>query len=198
MSVRRAWSQAGSFVRLPRAVRRFYLRALLSALRHRDRWSLTIAVRPLELRALIELAAGGPVAEIGTGTGWSTAALAAAGASVVSLDPIEPPQRVRYLALAGEAARARIRLLHRRGDAGPPDDEQYRLLFIDAGHGREETIGLFQAWLAAVRPGGVVAFHDHSPAWPGVVQAVRDLGLEGRQVGVLFVWVKPPESRDRG
>jgi hypothetical protein len=59
-----------AFVRLLRPAQRFYLRAVITATRARDGWSLKIAVRPFELEKLLQLGQCGPVAEVGTGTGW--------------------------------------------------------------------------------------------------------------------------------
>jgi hypothetical protein len=41
-------------------------------------------------------------------------------------------------------------------------------------------------------PGAVVVFHDyHHPDYPGVRQAVADLGLDGEQQAGLYVWRSP-------
>ncbi len=41
-------------------------------------------------------------------------------------------------------------------------------------------------------PGGAVAFHDYDhPEYPGVREAVEELGLRGQPVGGMFVWRKP-------
>jgi predicted O-methyltransferase YrrM len=189
-------SQLAAFARLPRPAQTFYLRAALTAIRAGDQWSLKIAVRPRELEKLLQLSGGGPVAEIGTGTGWCALALAACGCQVVTCDRIEPPQRERYIALVAPEAVHRIRFSKRRGEQGPAEDMSFPLLFVDASHIRDETIATFEAWEPAVAPGGAVAFHDYAPAWPGVVEAVDALGLEGETCGVLFVWRKTGETKN--
>lgn len=182
--------QLAAFSRLPRPAQGFYLRAAARAIRAGDRWSLKIAVRPLELGKLLELGAGGPVAELGTGTGWCALALAACGCDVFTCDPLEPPQRQLYLPLVAPEAVERIHFSNRRGEQGPLGDESFPLVFVDASHQRDETIAIFEAWKPAVASGGAIAFHDYISAWPGVVEAIDMLGLEGETYGSLFVWRK--------
>jgi hypothetical protein len=158
---------------------------------------LAIAVRPLEFEKLLELAQHGPVAEIGigigigTGTGWCALLLASCDVEVFTCDPHEPPERGLYLPLvSGEVAR-RVQFSSRRGQDGAPGDFAVMLLFLDASHTRDETISIFRAWEPAVAPGGAIAFHDYTRAWPGVVEAVHALEVEGSTHGALFVWQKP-------
>jgi predicted O-methyltransferase YrrM len=47
-------------------------------------------------------------------------------------------------------------------------------VFIDAGHSYEEVKKDIQAWLPKVKKGGVLAGHDYSKSFPGVVKAVRE------------------------
>ena len=38
----------------------------------------------------------------------------------------------------------------------------------------------------------IAAFHDFNrPAWPGVTEAIAELGLQGEPRGFLFIWRKP-------
>lgn len=183
--------QAAALPLLGGPVARFYLRALLTAMREGDRWTLAVATRPRELAAILRAARGRrPAVEIGTGPAWTTVALALADPSreVVSLDVEAHPQRERYLALAGDA-RHRITLLQ-RDPAGPPaEPARPGFVFIDSSHERDETMQSFEEWAPRLAPGGVVAFHDFGdPAYPGVEQAVRDLELQGRARGSLFLW----------
>jgi hypothetical protein len=67
------------------------------------------------------------------------------------------------------------------------------MLFIDSTHEREGTLTEFRAWRERLAPGAVVAFHDYGhPEFPGVAQAVAELGLDGEVHGGLFVWFSPP------
>ena len=88
--------QAASLVRLPPPVAWFYVRALGAAYRHGDRWSLDVVTRPRELAAILDVARGRTAAvEIGTGTAWTTIALALADPRRrgLSLDPFVRPHR---------------------------------------------------------------------------------------------------------
>jgi hypothetical protein len=183
-----------AFVGLPRPAKLFYLRATTTAIRARDGWSLKIGVRPLELEKLLQLANGGPVAEIGTGTGWCALVLATCGVEVFTCDRIEPPQRRLYRSLVSPEADNQVHFSSRSGEDGPPEGVSFKLLFIDASHTRDETISIFRAWEAAVDSGGAVAFHDYTPEWPGVMDAIEALRLEGTTHGVLFVWQKPLQA----
>lgn len=45
-----------------------------------------------------------------------------------------------------------------------------------------------RAWRPALTPGALVVFDDHThPDFPGVREAVEELGLGGAQHGTLFV-----------
>jgi predicted O-methyltransferase YrrM len=178
--------------RLPLGVAVFFARARGRAHRRRDRFSLDSAARPSELAALLSLAADRTaVVELGTGTAWTTAALALAHPrrEVISYDPTVRPQRNGYLRLAGATA-DRVLLRERPDSDGPePGDPPVQMLFIDSSHAREPTVVAFDAWRDALAPGAVVVFHDYGhPDYPGVAEAVEDLGLSGSTEGGLFVW----------
>jgi predicted O-methyltransferase YrrM len=192
-----AWRELVALARLPPRVTRFYVRALLTALAARDRFALVASARPRELRTLLELARGANrVVELGTGTAWTAIAFALADPqrTVATYDPREFEQRQRYLAMVPSHVRQRIDLRPERGDvrgSGAPVD----LLFIDIGaHTKEQTVDAYNAWAALVAPGGTIAFHDYSDAWPGVREAVESLGLTGALAGVLFVTRKDDTS----
>ncbi len=181
---------------LPPRVAGFYVRARRRASRDGDRFSLDSAARPQELAELLALAAGRrAVVELGTGTAWSTIALALADPArrVISYDPELRPEREAYLDLAGAAVRERIELRGEPDTAGPhAGDPPVELLFIDSLHEREPAAAAFRAWQGALAAGAVVVFHDYGhPAYPGVAQAVSDLGLDGRRSGGQFVWRAP-------
>ena len=196
MSPRRALLQAAALLRLPPRVAVFYLQALLTARRTGDRVGPNIAARPVELRPILRAAKGARwVAEIGTGTAWTAAALTLADPErrVVSLDVLARPERDRYVELMPAHARRRLSLVVGAGERGPgPEVEELDFLFIDSSHEREETVRSFGLWSERLRPGGVVAFHDHgNPSYPGVTEAIRELGLEGEESHLLFLWRKP-------
>ena len=177
---------------LPPQVAWFRSRAGRVARRAGDDFTLLSVTRADELGRLIDLARGRrQVVELGTGTAWTTISLALADRTrrVVSYDPVVWDTRERYLALAG-SARQRISLVQQPGESGPrPADAPPDLLFIDSSHEREQTLAEFAAWRDALAPGAVVAFHDYDePAYPGVTEAVRELGLDGEVFGHLFIW----------
>jgi predicted O-methyltransferase YrrM len=175
--------QGRHLVGMPPRVAAFYVRAFWTALRTRDGYTSVIATRPADGRQLLDLARGRrSVVELGTGTAWTTVAFALA----------DPGRRVvSYLALAGDA-RARIELRRELGQAAAPEPGTVDFLFIDCAHDRVSTADSFRAWEPAIVPGGVVAFHDYDhPEFPGVSEAVAELGLRGDVSGGLFVWRKP-------
>jgi cephalosporin hydroxylase len=61
-------------------------------------------------------------------------------------------------------------------------------LYIDSSHEREQTIAEVRAWQPHLRLGALVLFDDYThPDYPGVSEAVEELGLEGERRGTLFV-----------
>jgi predicted O-methyltransferase YrrM len=177
---------------LPLPVARFVWRAHHVARRSGDRFSLVSATRPEDLARLLELAAGRrAVVELGTGTAWTAIALALADPArkLVTYDPCERPERVRYLQLVPIDVRERIRLVAAPGANGRERSEQaVELLYIDSGHSRDETIAEWRAWRPALQAGSLVVFDDYShPGFPGVREAVAELGLSGKALGTLFV-----------
>jgi len=183
-------------LRLPPRVAIFYSRARRAAARSGDEWSLESATGPRSLALLLRAARNRRrVVEIGTGTAWTTAALALADRErrVLSFDPTVWPERDRYLRLAGPEAAARIELVEGGGEDGP-GERGWRpdMLFVDGSHDRDLTIRTFESWRPALAPGAVVAFHDYeNPAYPGVSEAIAGLGLEGEARGDLFFWRAP-------
>jgi len=182
---------------LPPRVAWFYFRASRLALRTGDEHALRAASGPESIRRLLEVAAGRRnVAEIGTAAGWGAIALTLADANrrVTSFDPTSWPTRERYVRLAPAAARRQLKFVDTLGTdgaeifAGAAD-----LVFIDGDHERDATIAHMEAWRPRLAPGGVVVFHDYGNAdWPGVAEAVHELGLTGETPGgSLFVWRRP-------
>jgi Methyltransferase domain len=199
---RRRWRQArllagevAELRALPLGVGLFYVRAWWTALRSHDRFTLDSATRPSHTRRLLALAHGRRTAvELGTGTAWTTVALAAADPDrrVVSYDPVVRQERQRYLALVPGSVRERIELRSEPAEDAGAEAGSVGFLFIDCAHDRETTRAAFRAWEPAVAAGGVVAFHDYDhPEWPGVREAVEELALDGTDDGGLFVWRKP-------
>jgi Methyltransferase domain len=187
--------QVAALPRLGRRVGAFYLRALWTAVRSGDRWSLMSAARPRALAEILAAARGhSAVVEVGTGTAWTTIALALAEPDrrVWSYDVVLRDERDLYVDLVSGDVSRRITLLdrNRQGwDAVPADPG---LVFIDSSHSRDETMTTFRGWEPRLPAGGTVVFHDYEdPAYPGVTEAIRELGLAGQGRRGLFVWRKP-------
>ena len=182
--------------RLPPAAVLFYARALYHGRRSGDTVSLAIAARPRELAELVWAARGArTVAEVGTGTAWTTIVLALADRErrVHSFDVSEHEERAGYLALVPADVRARLRLATRDGRDGPPPElPELDFLFIDSSHELEETMTTFRLWSERLRAGGTAAFHDYgNEHYPGVEQAVARLGLAGEERAGMYLWRKP-------
>lgn len=196
--LRRAWVEGVWLARLagvPPRVAWFQVRARRLAWRTEDLFSLTSATRPRDLRLLLGLARGRRrVVELGTATGWTTISLALAdpARSVLSCDVVSRPEPARYLGLVDPAVRARVQLAIRSGSDGPADDRPVDLLYIDSSHDRAQTVAELRAWRPALAPGALVVLDDYAnPDYPGVAEAVAELGLAGRPCGTMFVHTVP-------
>jgi predicted O-methyltransferase YrrM len=181
---------------LPRPVAVLQVRSRLRARRTGDVFSLTSATRPSDLATLLGLAGDRlNVVELGTGTAWTAAALAAADPRrrVTSFDPVARPERERYLALLGPAVRARVELIEAPGASGPQSGAAVDMLYIDSSHERDDVVAEFGAWTPVLASGSLVVLDDYGHAtYPGVAQAVAALGLDGTARGTLFVHVHAP------
>jgi hypothetical protein len=89
--------------------------------------------------------------------------------------------------------RARLSLEIRDGREGPPPElPLLDFLFIDSSHELEETVATFRHWSERLRAGGTAAFHDYdNRRFPGVAQAVAELGLAGEERAGMYLWRKP-------
>jgi len=187
----RAGPHARGLVALPPRVGLFYLRALVTARRLGDRWSLDVVTRPHELAEILRVARGRRhVVEIGTATAWTATALALADPErrVVSVDVEEHDHRDRYRALAPRSARERIDLRLVGGDEAVPGVDGVDLLFVDGAHDADSTVAAYEAWAPRLAPGALVLFHDYGdPDYPGVAAAVQRRGLAGRPHGRMFI-----------
>jgi hypothetical protein len=123
-------------------------------------------------------AAGGQIVEIGSFRGRSTTVLAAAGGSVVAIDPHagsdRGPQEIgadasrgnadydafhANLAAAGVADRVR-HVRSTSGDAHGDVSGEIALLYVDGAHRFRPARDDVASWGARVRPGGVMLVHD--------------------------------------
>jgi predicted O-methyltransferase YrrM len=177
---------------LPRRSARFYVRASIRSLALEDRWSFWSALPPQELSVLVDLARDRKsVVELGTGTAWTTFVLALAepGRQVRTYDTQVKPQRPAYVALADVESRARVAFVEGRGEEAELPETPVDLLYVDSNHSRDVVRRSFEHWRPTIAQGGFVVFDDYvNDHYPGVRQAVADLGLHGRTEGRLFVW----------
>src|SRR5688500_10614895 len=178
---------------LPRRAAAFQARAMLRAARLGDDWALQSSTRPADVAELLRIARGRRRAvELGTATGWTAGALLLAEPQrrLMSFDPVVREHREAYLRLLPRGARERLEL-------GPAPGHEARgegveLLFVDSSHDRDATIAEFEAWRPRLAPGALVVLHDYgNPAYPGVAEAVADLGLAGREHAGLWLWEAP-------
>jgi predicted O-methyltransferase YrrM len=187
--------EAADLRALPPRVAAFYARAWWTAVRSGDGYSLVVVTRPSDVATLLALADGHrSVVELGTATAWTTAALALAddGRHVAGYDPAVRPERERYLGLLRPRDRSRIALHRAAAQDVRPEPGSVGFVFVDCAHDRQTTADAFRAWEPAVVWGGVIAFHDFDhPDYPGVREAVEELGLTGEVRGGVFVWRKP-------
>jgi predicted O-methyltransferase YrrM len=180
-----------SFRALPPRIALFLVRARFRAVRTKDQFSIDASVRPEKLAALLANAKGRTkVVELGTGTAWATIALAIDDPrrTILSFDPTAR-DRERYLALVPASVRERVTLVAERGEVGPADGfDGVELLFIDSSHERVPTVAEYKAWRPAMADGGVIVFDDYGHhGYPGVAEAVEELGIMGRVEADLFV-----------
>lgn len=180
-------------------MRRFQAQARRRAREVGDDFSLASASQPHDVARILGLARGArQVVEIGTGTAWTTIALALDDdhRRVVSYDPIAYEHRPRYLELVPADVRERIELVEAFGEPGAGGrTDPVDFLFIDSSHDRAETVATFRAWEPHLAPGAVVAFHDYGhPDYPGVAEAIEELGLDGGADDEIYVWRAPATS----
>lgn len=175
---------------LPARAAWFQARAMLRAARLGDDWALVSSTRPADVAELLRLASGRHRAvELGTATGWTAGALLLAdgGRRLRSYDPVVREHRDAYLALLPRAARDRLELIAAPGDEASGEDVE--LLFVDSSHDRTATVAEVRAWQPRMAAGGLVVLHDYgNPAYPGVAEAVDELGLDGRPRSGMYVW----------
>ena len=180
---------AAALRRLPPRVALFTLRARRRARRGGDAFSLNSALRPAKLAELLAAASGcRTVVELGTGTGWTTIALALADSArtVVSYDIVDR-EHARYLALVSRSVRSRISFVTGPGADGPGGLGGVELLFIDSSHDCAPTLAEVAAWRPALAPGALVVFDDYGhPDYPGVAAAVDALGASGTVRASMF------------
>jgi predicted O-methyltransferase YrrM len=128
--------------------------------------------------------------ELGTGTAWTTIALALAdpARTIVTYDIVDR-ERAAYLALVPDSARSRITFVTAPAEDGPGEVSGVELLFVDSSHERDATVAQIAVWRPALAPGALIVFDDFGhPDYPGVAQAVAALGASGTVRASMFLW----------
>jgi hypothetical protein len=189
--LRRDLAFAWTLRRLPRPVAVFQWRAWRLGAKMGDEFGRVSATRPRKLATILKLAGSGRfVVELGTAQGWTAISLALAHPEreVISYDPFQRPEPMRYLELVPEQVRRRVTLVRERGDSGPRTDRPVDLLYIDTSHEQEDTIRELEAWRPVLRDRAWVVLDDYAhPDFPGVKAAVSEMQLDGVEREGAFV-----------
>jgi len=77
------------------------------------------------------------------------------------------------------------------------EDESLDFVFIDASHEYEDVKNDILAWLPKVKKGGVIAGHDYSDAWPGVVNAVHEVFDINDFITDEYCWIYTKNDKNR-
>lgn len=156
---------------------------------------------PCEANALAELSAGKRVLEIGSYCGLSTVCIGRTAEHVTAVDYFDgrgtpDPQDTR--AIFDDSIRRYG--LTEKVEAVHPDDrlppQGYDVAFIDGAHDEDSVRLDIAKCLDALKPDGVIAFHDYNqPAHPGVSAAIDELIADGGELLSVtdnLAVVKPP------
>lgn len=132
----------------------------------------------LESYALVTAAQGRQrVIEVGSQWGYSTILLAQQGCTVCAVDPHRDFNSAAMWAANcrryGVASKV-VPVEHFSQDALPQfSDAGFDLMFIDGDHSEALATHDCRQALRLVKPGGIIAVHDYTIRWPGVLAAVR-------------------------
>ena len=117
------------------------------------------------------------VAEIGRYRGGTTLLLAAAGASVVSIDNDHAQLRLAReltLALDRHALRDRVEIVIGDSRTHALEPGSFDVVFADGDHSYEGVRADFEHWWPALADGGHMLLHDAVPASAGIVPPPRE------------------------
>ena len=173
---------------------------------------MTVKERRVLFDCARTLPPGSCVVEIGSYLGASTACLAAGvagnGGHVFAIDPwnnhgMSEGPRDTFAEFRQNIARFDKTVTPLRGwsaDVAQTFDTPIDLLFIDGDHSYEGIVADFRAWLEKLKPGAIVALHDHR--WCKEIQrAAREfivpLQTEGGRRADTLYWTRvDPRKRD--
>lgn len=137
-----------------------------------------------EIEFLQKAAAGcKSVVEIGSWKGRSTKALLDTGAHVTAVDHWQGSDTIKGLAESqdvyaeftknvGHYPNLRVIKKPSLEAAASLNGDRFDMVFIDAGHTYEDCKNDIEAWLPRAK--NIIAGHDYSTGWPGVMRAVQE------------------------
>ena len=180
-----------------RAVRRS--RAVAGAAR-RDVFSLDSALRPAKLAVLLEAAAGRrTVVELGTGTAWATIALAIADPRAHDRELGSGRARAARAATWTSPARTCAggsRSSKGWGRTGPAPSPASTCSSSTARTSASRRSPRSRPGAPSLAPGALVVFDDYGhPDYPGVAEAVAELGAAGEARALAASSGRRPEPR---
>jgi len=68
------------------------------------------------------------------------------------------------------------------------EDKSLDAVFIDADHSYEAVKLDIINWMPKIRKGGILAGHDYTRSWPGVIKAVDEIMPDAKKTD--FCWIK--------
>ncbi|MBE9225624.1 class I SAM-dependent methyltransferase [Phormidium sp. LEGE 05292] len=75
------------------------------------------------------------------------------------------------------------------------DPESLDLVFVDAAHDYDSVKADLLNWYPKIKPGGFLLCDDYEVGWPGVMRAVKTVGLEGTLITEsLWMHQKPKKK----
>lgn len=141
----------------------------------------------------------GVIVEIGSHRGRSAAYMAAAVKPTVRIFCIDiwnNPNKKLYLSTEDDLEAfcafltklgLRDKVIALRGESemfARAWDKPIDLLFIDGNHHYDGVKADFMSWYPHVKKGGVIAFHDYHPNWPGVIKFVNESEDKLKKLGL--------------
>lgn len=70
------------------------------------------------------------------------------------------------------------------------DDESLDFVFIDSDHAYRTTKAVIEAYIPKIKSNGILAGHDYSEQYPGVIRAVNELLIDFKVDKRSFIWTK--------
>jgi predicted O-methyltransferase YrrM len=151
-------------------------------------------------RVVKRLPAGARLVELGSFQGRSSVAIAAVlppGARLYCVDHFQgsPEHQTmkldlgslrqafdRHMVEFGVQDRVEVMALSTREAAARFQPDSLDFVLLDAAHDFDSVHADLIDWYPKLKPGACLVCDDYEPAWPGVMQAVQALALEGKLI----------------